>query len=139
MTMPKPVRIPASFTDSDLRDAHGAADVLASEEFRPYLPGRLLPVLVARFRDEVAGALGMVLPPLPRRPPVRAARLGDLTSREFGVLSGAVEVLVTRFTACMGDPALPGLLRDLRDALLVEKAERARISDEFAARGGHVG
>src|SRR5258708_22440710 len=80
------MRKPAKFTDSDLRDAHAAADVAASETFRPYLPGRLLPVLVARFRDDTAEALGMELPSLPKRPPVRAAKLSELTSTEVGVL-----------------------------------------------------
>jgi hypothetical protein len=57
----------AEFTDSDLRAAHDAAEVLASERFRPYLPGPLLPMLVMRFRDDVAEVLGPELPPLPRR------------------------------------------------------------------------
>jgi hypothetical protein len=47
------------------------------------------------------------------------------------MLSGAVLVLVTRFTALMDDPLLPKLLRDLRDALTIEKADRARIADEI--------
>ncbi len=114
-----------------LREAHDAADTLASERFRPYLPGRLLPLLVARFRDDVAVALGMQLPPLPQRPPVRAARLDELTSSEFDTLSGAVLTLVTQFVPCMEDPALPRLLREFRDALMIEKAERASIADEL--------
>jgi hypothetical protein len=128
------MRIPAKITASDLREAHQAADTLASEQYRPYLPGRLLPLLVARFRDEVAEALGMELPPLPKRPPVRPAKLSELTSREFGIVLGAVGTLVERFTPCMDDPELPRLLRDLRDALLVEKAERDGIADELSAR-----
>ena len=124
----------AKFTDSDLRDAHAAADVAASETFRPYLPGRLLPVLVARFRDDTAEALGMELPSLPKRPPVRAAKLSELTSTEFGVLWGAVDALVKRFTALMDDPELPRLLASLREELVSEKADRARIADEFAVK-----
>ena len=52
------MRAPAETLD-DLRDAYAAADVLVSAKFRPYLhtSGRLLPVLVGRFRDDVALAL----------------------------------------------------------------------------------
>ena len=128
------MRIPAKFTDSDLRDAHEAADVVASETFRPYLPGRLLPVLVARFRDDAAEALGLELPPLPRRPPVRAARLDELTSGEFAALRGAVDALVERFTACMDDPELPRLLVSLREDLVAERADRKRIAEETAVK-----
>jgi hypothetical protein len=42
-----------------------------------------------------------------------------------------VLVLVTRFIAVMDDPLLPELLRELRDALVIEKADRARIADEL--------
>jgi hypothetical protein len=125
------MRIPASFTDSDLRDAHQAAGVLASEKFRPYLPGRLLALLVAKFRDDAAEALGMKLPPLPKRPPTLPSTLGELTSSEFTALSGAVGTLVERFTACMDDPELPRLLRKLRDALLIEEAERKQLAAEL--------
>jgi hypothetical protein len=116
--------IPAEFSASDLREAHDAADVLASEKFRPYLPGRLLLVLVARFRDDTAEALGLKLPPLPKRPPARAARPDELTTSEFGVLCDAVDVLVERFTPCMDDPELPRLLASLREELVSERAER---------------
>jgi hypothetical protein len=125
------MRIPATFTDSDLTAAHEAASVLASDKFRPYLPGRLLPLLVARFRDDVAEALGMKLPLLPKRPPARPATLGELTSSEFTTLSGAVDTLVERFMACMDDPELPRLLRELRDALITEAAERKQIAAEL--------
>jgi hypothetical protein len=127
--------MPGKFTDSDLREAHAAAGVVASERFRPYLPGRLLPVLVARYRDDLAEALGVELPPLLlRRPPVRAARLDELTSGEFGAFWGAVDVLVGRFTACMDDPELPRLLVGLREDLVAERAERTRIADELAVK-----
>jgi hypothetical protein len=124
---------PDTITESDLREAHRAAGTLASEQYRPYLPGRLLPVLLAKFRDDVAERLGMDLPPLPQRPPVRPAKLSELTSREFGILADAVNALVTRFTGCMDDPELPRLLRDFRDALLIDGADRAGIVREFAA------
>jgi hypothetical protein len=49
-------------------------------------------------------------------------------------LSGAVLVLVTRFTALMDDPLRPELLLGFRDALATEQADRARIADEARSR-----
>jgi hypothetical protein len=119
-------------TTDELREAHDAADTLISERFRPYLPGRMLPMLLGKFRDDLAEALAIPLPELPQRSGlVRVAKLDDLTSGELDTLSGAVLVLVTRFTALMDDPALPKLLREFRDALVIEKADRARIADEI--------
>jgi signal transduction histidine kinase len=118
----------------DLRDAYAAADVLVSEAFRKYLftSGRLLPVLVARFRDDMAEALGMELPEIPRRNGhVRPAKLDDLTSAEFGTLWGAIDALVERFTSVMDDPELPRLLRALRAELVRERTEREQIEDEL--------
>jgi hypothetical protein len=126
------MRAPAEMTIDELQEAHRAADVLISEKFRSYLPGRMLPMLLGRFRDDMAEAMGMELPPLPRHAgPVKVAKLDDLTSTELDALSGAVLVLVTRFTTLMDDPELPKLLRELRDALVIEEADRARIADEL--------
>jgi hypothetical protein len=127
------MRAPAEMTSDELREAIAAADTLLSEKFRPclHLSGRLLPVLVARFSDEVTEATGGELPPLPRRQPGRPVKLDELTSSELDTLSGAVLTLVTRFAALMGDPALPQLLRDLRDSLVIEKADRARIAGDL--------
>lgn len=92
--------------------------------------GRMLPMLIGKFRDDVAESLGMELPPLPQRSgPVKVVKLDNLTSSELDTLSGAVLVLATRFTALMDDPLLPNLLREFRDALVIEKADRARIAD----------
>jgi len=41
---------------------------------------------------------------------------------------------VTRFTTLMNDPLLPELLREFRDALVIEQAERARIADELKGK-----
>jgi hypothetical protein len=123
------MRIPANMTDDELREAHRAADTLTTDKYRAYLPGRLLPLLIARFRDDVAEALGMQLPSLPQRSAVRAVKLDDLTSAELDTLTGSV--VVTRFAAGMDDPALAPALRDFRDALVIEKADRARIADEL--------
>jgi hypothetical protein len=133
------MRAPTEARPEVLREAHDAADTLISERFRSYLPGRMLPMLLGKFRDDVAESLGMELPPLPRRSgPVKVVKLDDLTSSELGTLSGAVLILVTRFTTLMDDPLLPELLREFRDALFIKQADRARIADEARSRpGGH--
>src|SRR6185437_2658862 len=49
--------------------------------YRSYLPGRMLPMLLGKFRDDVAESLEMELPPLPQRSgPVKVARLDDLAA-----------------------------------------------------------
>jgi hypothetical protein len=128
------MRIPAELTDSDLRHAHEAAGVVASDKYRPCLPGRLLPMLVPRFRDDAAQALQVDLPSLPERPPAGAAKAGELTSSEFAILWDAVDALAGRFAPCMDGPELPRLLAGFRRELLAERAERARIAAEFAVR-----
>ena len=66
-------------------------------------------MLLEKFCDDIAEALGMELPPPPQRAgSVKVAKLDDRTSTELDALSGAVLVLVTRFTALMDDPLLPG-------------------------------
>jgi hypothetical protein len=74
----------------------------------------MLPMLLGKFRDDVAESLGMELSALPRRSgPVKVVKLDDLTSSELGTLTDAVLVLLTRFTALMDDPLLsepPGTL-----------------------------
>jgi hypothetical protein len=126
------MRAHTEMTTDELREAHDAADTLVSERLRSYLPGRMLPMLLGKFRDDLAEALGVPLPELPNRSgSVKVVKLDDLTSSELDMLSGAVLVLVTRFTTLMDDPLLPKLLRDLRDALVIEKADRARIADEI--------
>lgn len=129
------MRAPIEARAEELREAHDAADTLISGRFRSYLPGRMLPMLLGKFCDGVAGSLAMELPPLPRRSgPVKAVMLANLTSSELGTLSGTVLVLVTRFTALMDDPLLPELLREFRDALVIEQADRARIADELRGK-----
>jgi len=93
----------------------------------------MLPMLLEKFRDDVAEFLGMETPPLPRRSGlVKVVKLDDLTSSELDTLSGAVLVITTRFTTLMDDPLLPKLLREFRDALVNEKADRTRIADELS-------
>ena len=126
------MRSHSQLTDGELGEAHQAADMLIREKYRPYLPSPMLAMLLRGFRDDLAKALG-IEPPLPpqRLGPVSAARLDDLTSSELDALSGAVLTLVTRFTSLMDDPVFPRLLRDFRDALVIEKADRARIADQI--------
>jgi hypothetical protein len=129
------MRAPTEVRPEELREAHDAADTLISERFRSYLPGRMLPMLLGKFRDDVAEFLEMEMPPLPQRSgPVKVARLDDLTSNELDTVTGAVLVLLTRFTALMDDPLLPRLLREFRDALVIEKADRTRIADELRGK-----
>jgi hypothetical protein len=58
------MRAPTEVRPEELREAHSAAETLISERFRSYLPGRMLPMLLAKFHDDVAESLGMELPPL---------------------------------------------------------------------------
>jgi hypothetical protein len=129
------MRAPAEVRPDELPQAHDAASTLINATFRSYLPGRMLPMLLGKFRDDTAEALGLALPPLTRRSgPVKAVKLDSLTSGELEMLSGAVLVLLTRFTALMDDPLLPRLLGKFQDALAAETADRARIANEIALR-----
>ena len=129
------MRAPTEVRPEELREAHDAADTLISERFRSYLPGRMLPMLLGKFRDDVAESLGMELLPLPwRSGPIKAVKPDQLTSSELGTLSGAVFALVTRFSTLMDDPLLPELLREFQDALATEKTDRARLADELTGK-----
>lgn len=125
----------SELTKDQLTEARDSADKLISEKYRSYLPGRLLPLLLSRYRDDLAEALGMPLPELPHRAgSVRAVKLDELTTGELSDLSGTVLTLVTRYADTMDDPALPDLLRDFRDALVIEEADRAGIAAEMRAK-----
>jgi len=129
------VRTFSELTKDQLTEAHDIAGKLISERYRSYLPGRLLPLLLSRYRDDLAEALAMPLPELPHRAgSVRAVTIGELTTGELNDVSGAVLALVTRYTDTMDDPALPDLLRDFRDALVIEKADRAGLAARMQAR-----
>jgi hypothetical protein len=60
--------------------------------------------------------------------------IGELTTGELEEVSAAVQALATRYADTMDDPALPDLLRDFRDALAIEKAERADIAANMSIR-----
>lgn len=119
----------SELTKDQLTEAHDSAGKLISERYRSYLPGRLLSLLLSRYRDDLAEALGTPLPPLPHRAgPVRAVKLSELTTTELDDMSGTAQILATRYADTMDDPALPDMLTKLRDSLATEKAERAGIA-----------
>jgi hypothetical protein len=121
---------------ADKQQAHDYAATLVSGKYRQYLfvSGRMLPVLLARFRDDMAEALGVAPPDIPRRDgQVRPARLGELTSSEFDVFSEAVTGLADGATILMDDQELPRLLRELQGRLRAEQDERERIADDITA------
>lgn len=125
----------SELTKDQLTEAHDSADKLISEKYRSYLPGRLLPLLLSRYRDDLAEALGLPLPDLPHRAgQARAVTISELTTGELNEMSGAAQALATRYADTMDDPALPGLLRDFRDVLVIEEADRSDIAAQMRAR-----
>jgi hypothetical protein len=108
-----------------LQVARNAA--LTLMRFKAYMPpGGLLLMLVSKFADDMGDVLGIERDPLPQRG--RECRsLDELTSIELDTVTGATGILLDRFTDCMDDPALPGLLREFRDDLEGQKAERAQL------------
>lgn len=120
-----------------LKVACDAAGVLiAKKAFLP--PGGLLLMLLSRFRDDIADALGNGEPgekpkPLPLRGREHSS-LDELTSVELDAVSGAVMILLQgRFTVVMDDPALPGLLEEFQDKLTDQRTERAQIRASMAS------
>lgn len=81
----------SELTKDQLTEAHDSANKMISEKYRSYLPGRLLSLLLGRYRDDLAEALRMPLPELPHRAgPVRTVKLDDLTTGELNDVSAAV-------------------------------------------------
>jgi hypothetical protein len=120
-----------------LQEAYKATELLLSEKYRKYLflPGRLLPAVMERFRDDLAEALDLPMPEVPRRKGrIGPARLDDLTTSELDGISRAVKFLVTRATPFMDDPGLPAMLRDLLSLLNANAAERAAIAEADTAK-----
>jgi hypothetical protein len=109
-----------------LQVARDSAETLV--KFKAYLPpGGLLLMLTSKFQDDICDALGNGRGDLPRRGRERRP-LDELTSVELDTVAGAVSILLQeRFTAVMGDPALPKLLGEFYDSLNEQKAERARL------------
>jgi hypothetical protein len=108
-----------------LQAAHQAATVLVID-FKGYPPGGLLRMLLSQFRDDLGARLGLEPEPLPARGDRHT--LDELTSAELAIVAGAVAVLLQdRFTAVMGDPALPRLLGEFDGELRTQEAERGRL------------
>jgi hypothetical protein len=103
-------------------------------KFKAYLPpGGLLPMLLARLRDDIRESLEMATESLPRRETEQRS-LDELTSVELGSVAGAVGILLQdRFVPSMKEPALPRLLGEFRDSLKVQKAERAQVRASIGA------
>jgi hypothetical protein len=112
-----------------LGEAHHATETLLSDKFRPYIQGRMLPLLLAKFHDDVRDALGME--PERRLPSRERRQPGMLTDAELDMLTGSVVILQDRLADYMDDPALPTLLGDFRAILAAEKAERTKIRAAF--------
>lgn len=116
---------------TDVRAARDAAQTLAS--FKAYMPpGGLLLMLASKFADDAGDVLGIEAGPVPRRGRERRP-LDELTSAELDTVAGAVSTLLQDFTKVMDDPALPRLLREFRDGLDAQKAERAQLQEEIGA------
>ena len=118
----------SSITELSIADLRGAGDATETLiDFRAYLPiGETLIMLAGRWRDDIREELGV-------RPVGRAYRgsevepLSEMEEEDFDNLCQAVAVLLSRFTAVMDDPDLPKLLRELKNSLDTQKAERAEL------------
>jgi hypothetical protein len=129
------MRTISELTPEQLTEAKKSADILLSETYRSYLPGRLLAVVLSRYRDDAAEALGLPVPELPRRAgQVRKVTLDELTTHELHEITHVVLMILT-YADTMDDPALPELLRKFRDDLKVQKQERDKAQ---AAVGAEV-
>jgi hypothetical protein len=125
--------------DADaLRVARDSAETLMS--FKAYFPpGGLLLMVLGRFRDDIADALGdgIDAEDKPRALPRRGREhlsLDQLTSVELGTVSGAVMILLQdRFRSVMDDPELPRQLAGFQDKLTGQKTERAEIRKSMAS------
>lgn len=113
-------------TADELHVARDAAETMI--RFKAYLPpGGLLLMLLSQFRDDAGDLLHVERGPLSQRGRERRS-LDELTSLELDSVAGATIILLQdRFTAGMGDPALPRLLREFHGDLNRQKTERAEL------------
>ncbi len=117
--------------EDQLTAARSATDAVM--KLKAYLPSGLLLMLLGRWRDEAADALGIERRELPSRGKERRT-LDQLTTTELTVLSGAVGILTeVRFTSTMDDPELPRLLREFGKALIAQKTDREQIRASIAS------
>jgi hypothetical protein len=114
-----------------LTTAYAATDSVF--KLRAYMPGNLLGMLLSRWREDVADALGEKRPVLPSRGKERRP-LDQLTSTELDTLADAVVILLeARYTTTMDDPGLSPLLREFGKALDDEKTEREQLQASIAS------
>lgn len=124
----------SELTPEQLTQIKDNADKLLSEKYRSYLPGRMLAMLLSRYRDDLAEALGQEPPELPRRDgKARRVPLDELTTVELNELTHVVLILLT-YDRTMDDPALPQLLREFRESIVKQKLERDEIEQDFAVK-----
>lgn len=129
------MRTLTALTRDQLTQARSSADMMLSEKYRSYLPGRMLALLVSRYRDDVADALHEERPELPARDgQVRRAVLDELTGPELDEIAHVVLGLLS-YADTMDDPALPALLREFRQSLLAARTGAGARDDP----GGKVG
>ena len=100
--------------------------------FRSYTPGSLLVMLLGKFRDDLRDAHGKDTL-LPAQRGSQHLPIGDLELSDLDTACDSAGTLLGRFELFMDDPELPELLRDFRDILSAEKADRAKPSDEATA------
>jgi hypothetical protein len=123
---------------TQLADIRDQAELLISEKHRGYLPDRLFPVLLSRYRDDVTEAMGQPSPPLPQRDgQTRRAKLDEMTTAELTAATAAVEVLL-KHARTMNDPALPVRLDAYRESLAMQKHERDKNAAKLADRPRRV-
>lgn len=121
-------------SESQLKELKAKADRLLSERYRSYLPGRMLAVLLSKYRDDLAEALGVKPPEIPQREgQARKATLDELTTPELNEAMASVLLLVT-WDMTMDDPALPDLLREFRAALEAQQRERNDDQRKFTTK-----
>jgi hypothetical protein len=113
----------------ELDEARHATETLMSGKLRRYIPGRMLPVLLSKFNDDLRDMLGMEL--CPRPPAIQQYKLDMLTDVELDTVNGSVSILLDRFADFMDDPALPKFLGDLRALLATERQERIKVREAF--------
>jgi hypothetical protein len=99
---------------------HCADSVL---RFRSYTPGSLLVMLLGKFRDDLRDAHGKETL-MPAQRGSQHLPIGELELSDLDTARDSAGTLLEQFGPFMDDPELPELLRDFRDILNAEKADR---------------
>lgn len=124
----------SELTPDQLAQARKSADTMLSGKYRNYLPGRMLAMLLSRYRDDMAEELGQEPLELPKRDgQIRQVTLDELRTVELHEITHAVLVLLN-YVDTMEDPALPALLREFRESLVKQKDDRIRIEKNLMAK-----